>query len=92
MLTSTHQPEKLICSPTGSWELEAEVRASETRHQGEDWDWLREDSLKGASTPAGKESGKKSGPAREARDLCFRVHEERGFLPSVPTEGIAPPK
>ena len=36
------------------------------------------------------ESEKKSGTAREARDLCFRVREERGFLPSVPTEGRAP--
>ena len=41
---------------------------------------------------AGREPGKKSGPAGEVRDLCFGVREERGFLPSVPTEGRAPPK
>ena len=66
----------------------------EVRPQGEDWGWLREDSLKGASVPqlAGTEPTKKSGPAREARDLCFGVREERGFLPSVPTEGRALPK
>ena len=29
---------------------------------------------------AGRESGKKSGPAREPRDHCFRVSRERGFL------------
>ena len=53
----------------------------EIRSQGEDWGWLHEDSLKRASVPqlAGRESGKKSGPAVEARDNCFRVHEERGF-------------
>ena len=39
-----------------------------------------------------RESGKKSGPAGEARDLCLGVREERGFLPSVPTEGRALPK
>ena len=58
--------------------------------QGEDWGWLREHSLKGASVPqlAGRESGKKSGDAKEARDfflpLCFLVPEERGLR--------APPK
>ena len=47
------------------WGLGAEARASEVRSQGEDWGWLREHSLKGASAPqlAGRESGKKSGPA-----------------------------
>ena len=45
--------------------LGAEAQASEVRSQGEDWGWLREHSLKGASAPQlpGKESGKKSGPA-----------------------------
>ena len=33
---------------------------------------------------AGRESGKRSGAAEEARDHCFGVHEERGFR--------APPK
>ena len=58
----------------------------EVRPQEEDWGWLHEDSLKGASTPqlAGKESGKKSGSAEESRGNCFGVHEERGFLLCVP--------
>ena len=66
----------------------------EVRPHGEDWDWLCEDSLKGASAPqlARRESGKKSGPAKEARVHCFRLREERGFLPRVHTEGRAPPK
>ena len=39
--------------------------SSEVRSQGEDWGWLREHSLKGASAPqlAGRKSGKKSEPA-----------------------------
>ena len=70
--------------------LGAEAQGSEVRAQGEDWGWRREHSLKGASAPqlAGRESGKKSGAAEEARDfflpLCFLVREERGFR--------APPK
>ena len=66
----------------------------EVRPQGEDCGWLREHSLKGATAPqlAGRESGKKSGTAEEARDHCFRVREERGFPPHVPTEGRALPK
>ena len=64
--TSTHQPERLVCSPAGAgggWELR--LRASEVRPQGEDWGWLCEHSLKGASVPqlARRESGRKSGPA-----------------------------
>ena len=45
------------------WELVAEAPALEVRSQGEDWGWLCEHSLKGASVPqlAGRESGKKSG-------------------------------
>ena len=84
----------LSAHPQGGWGLRAEARASEVRSQREEWGWLREDSLKGASTPqlAGRESGKKSGPAKEARDHCFLVHKERGFLLHVPTEGRAPPK
>ena len=39
----------------------------------------------------GRESEKKPGPAGEARELCFGVHKEREFLPSVPTEDRAPP-
>ena len=79
---------------SGRWGLGDEAWASEVRPQGEDWGWLREHSLKGASVTqlAGRESRKKSGPAREARDHCFRVSEERGFLLRVPTGSRAPPK
>ena len=63
---STHQPERLVCSPTrvgGGCELRLWLQSSEPK--GEDRGWLREHSLKGASKPqlAGRESGKKSGPA-----------------------------
>ena len=64
--TSTHQPERLVCSPArAGGGLGAEARASEVRSPGEDWDWRREHSLKGASVPrlAGRGSGKKSGLA-----------------------------
>ena len=60
-------------------ELGAEARALEVRSQREDWGWLGEHSLKGASAPrlARRESGKRSGTAEEARDfffpLCFLV-------------------
>ena len=66
----------------------------EVRPQGEDWGWLHEDSLKGASAPqlARRESGEKSRTAGEARGHCFRVHKERGFLFLVPTDGRALPK
>ena len=86
--TSTHQRERLVCR-AGSWGSGLEVRS-----QGEDWGWLCEDSQKGASAPqlAGRKSRKQSGPAKEARDHSFRVREERGFLPRVPTERRAPPK
>ena len=49
----------LICQ--GRWGLGAEAQVSEVRPQGEDWGWLREHSLKGASGPQldGRESGKK---------------------------------
>ena len=78
-------PRGLSAHPPGRAGLGAEARAS-VGSQGEDWGWQREHSLKGASAPqlAGRESGKKSGPAREARDHCFLVREERGFR--------APPK
>ena len=66
----------------------------EVRPQGEDWGWQREDSLKRANAAhlARRESGKKFGPAREARDHCFGVCEERGFLLCVLTDGRALPK
>ena len=58
-------PRGLSAHLSGGWGLGAEVRASEVRSQGEDWGWLREHSLKGASVSqlAGKESRKKSSPA-----------------------------
>ena len=65
---STHQPERLVCSPAGldGWGLGVEVPvSSEVRSQGEDWGWLSKHSLKGASAPqlARRESEKKSGTA-----------------------------
>ena len=78
-----HSPAREACLLTrwGGRGLGAEAWASEVRSPGEDWGWLREHSLKGASAPrlAGRESGRKSGAAREATDHCFLVHEERGF-------------
>ena len=81
-----HSPAREACWLTrrGGRELGAEARAS-VGMQGEDWGWQREHSLKGANAPqlARRESGKKSGPAEEARDfffpLCFLVQEERGL-------------
>ena len=65
LLTSTHQPEGIVCSPTGaggSWELRLRHQRSS---QGEDWGWLCGHSLKGDSAPqlARRESGKNSRPA-----------------------------
>ena len=68
------------------------------RSQGEDWDWLHEHSLKGASASqlAERESRKKSGAAEEKRDfflpLCFLVREERGLrvlLKGAPEKGAS---
>ena len=62
-----HLPAREACLLTrrDGWWLGAEAQASEVRSQGEDWGWLREHSLKGASAPrlGGRESGKKSGTA-----------------------------
>ena len=62
-----HSPAREACLLTcgGGWGLGAEARASEVRSQAEDWGWLHEHSLKGASVPqlALRESGKKSGTA-----------------------------
>ena len=44
--TSTHQPERLVCSAAGAGGAGAEARAS-VGSQGEDWGWQREHSLKG---------------------------------------------
>ena len=70
----------------------------EVRSQGEDWGWLHEHSLKGASVPqlTRRESRKKSGATEEARDifltLCFLVSEERGLrapLKGAPEMGVS---
>ena len=62
-----HSPawEACLLTPQEGWGLGAEAPASEVRPQGEDWGWLREHSLRGATAPQldEKESGKKSGTA-----------------------------
>ena len=62
-----HSPAWKACLLTrqGGLGLGAEAWALEVRSQGEDWGWLCEQSLKGASPPqiAERESRKKSGPA-----------------------------
>ena len=67
-----HSPAREVCLLTyqGGWGLGAEARASEVGSQGDNWGWLGEHSLKGASAPqlARRESGKKSGPAKEAKN------------------------
>ena len=81
-----HSPAREACLLTrrDEWGLGAEAQAS-VGSQGEDWGWLREHSLKGASALqlAGREPGKNSGAAEETRDfflpLCFLVREERGL-------------
>ena len=92
-----HSPaqEASLLTRWDGWRLGAEAQAS-VRSQGEDWGWWHEHSLKGASAPQlpGRESGKKSGAAEEARDfflpLCFLVREEKGLrvlLKGVPETG-----
>ena len=48
-----HSPASEACLLTSwdGWGLGAEAPALEVRSQGEDWGWLREHSLKGASVP-----------------------------------------
>ena len=62
-----HSPAREACLLTcwGGRGLGAEARASEVRSQEEDWGWLSEQSLKGASVTwlTGRESRKKSGTA-----------------------------
>ena len=80
MPSSTHQPERLLCSPAGADRgLGAEGLAS-IASQGEDWGWLHENSLKGlAHHSYGRESGKKSAAAEEARDfLASLFHGAQG--------------
>ena len=80
--TSTPQPERLVCSPAragGDWELR--LWDPEVGSQGEDWGWLHEHSLKGASAPQldGSVSRKRSGAAKKARDfLASLFHGARG--------------
>ena len=77
-------PEACLLTRWDGWGLGAEATAS-VRSQGEDWGWLPEHSLKGASAPklAGREAGKKSVAAKQTRDfflpLCFLVRKERGL-------------
>ena len=62
-----HSPAREACLLThrDGWGLGTEAVALEVKSRGENWGWLREHSLKGASTPqlAGRKSGKNSGPA-----------------------------
>ena len=64
-LTSPRGLSAHLLTRQGRCGLGAEARASEVRSQGDEWGWLHEHSLKGASAPqlAGRESGKNSGPA-----------------------------
>ena len=57
--------EACLLTRRGGRGLEAEARALEVGSQGKDWGWQREHSLNEASAPqlAGRESGKRSGPA-----------------------------
>ena len=59
------------------WGLGAEPQALEVGSQGKDWVWLRKHSLKGASAPqlARRESGKRSGAAKEARDFFLPLFQ-----------------
>ena len=94
MLTSTRQPERLVCSPARvgeGWELRLRLQSSDPRERtGVDCVKTPE----GVTAPqlARRESRGKSGTAKEAKDHSFRVREERAFLPHVLTETRAPPK
>ena len=62
--TSTHQPERLVCSParaSGDWELRLQLRRSDPRERT----GVGCMNSQGASAPqlAGRESRKNSGPA-----------------------------
>ena len=75
-----HSPAREACLLTCRHRrgLGAEARAL-VGSQGEDWSWRRDHSLKGASAPqlARREPRKRSEPAEEARNHCFRVRRER---------------
>ena len=76
--------EACLLTCRGGRGLGAEARASEVGSQGENWGWLREHSLKGASAPqlARRESGKMSGSAEEAREFFLPL------FPGAQGEGI----
>ena len=79
VLASTHQPERLVCSPARTgWGLGAKARALEVRSQGEDWGWLRKHSLKGASVPrlTRRESEKVWNSLRGKRPLFWGAQGE----------------
>ena len=87
-------PRGCLLACWGGWGLGAEARASELRPQGEDWGWLGEHNLKGASAPqlAVRESAKKSGTAEEARDfssLFVSWCARRGPLKGAPEMGVS---
>ena len=92
-----HSPAREACLLThgGRRGLGAEARASEVGSQGEDW--RREHSLKRASAPrlAWRESGKRSGAAKEAGDFFLPLYflvRERGFrapLKGAPETGAS---
>ena len=94
--TSTHQPKRLVGSPAGmgrGWELRLQLQWIPGRGLGLAA-WTQPE---GASAPqlAGRESGKKSGAAEEARDfflpLCLLVREKRGLrelLKGAPETGV----
>ena len=95
-----HSPAREACLLTrrGGQVLGAKARASEVRTQGEDGGWWHEHSLKGARAPqrAGRESGKRSGTAQEAKHfffpLCFLVCKKRGLgapLKEAPEKGAS---
>ena len=96
--TSTHQPERLVCSATGAdggWELRLGLQSEHRERTGVGG---VNTACKGVSAPrlAGRESGEKSGAAEETRDfflpLCFLVREERGLralLKGAPETGAS---
>ena len=96
-----HSPAREACLLIhwGGWGLGAEAQTPEVRPQGEDWGWLREHSLKGASAPqlAGRESRKSlelpksqetivSGCARRG-DSEHRLNELQRRVRAVATSG-----
>ena len=79
--TNQHSTAREVCLLThrGRWGLGAEARASKVRSQGEDWGWLQEHSLKGATAPqlAGRES-KKSLDLPKRQETIVSGYTRRG--------------